>query len=105
MGIATSLALAAAAPHSEDRQMGRPAQGRDLSKFKPKLPEVAFGTPSAPRTVPKQFEFKKGNKSFAEECGLENPNELKTRLLVVMKLLSTNGPGRSPFSSTTPGSA
>ena len=29
-----------AAPHSEDRQKWRPAQGRDLSKFKPKLPEV-----------------------------------------------------------------
>ena len=28
------------APHSEDRQKWRPAQGRDLSKFKPKLPEV-----------------------------------------------------------------
>jgi len=79
--IATSLALAAAAPHSEDRQKWRPAQGRDLSKFKPKLPEVAFGTPSAPRTVPKQFEFKKGNKSFAEECGLENPNGIEDRIV------------------------
>merc|ERR1711872_836050 len=57
--IATSLALATAAPHSEDRQKWRPAQGRDLSKFKPKLPEVAFGTPSAPRAAPKPFEFKK----------------------------------------------
>merc|ERR1712107_362962 len=79
--IATSLALAAAAPHSEDRQKWRPAQGRDLSKFKPKLPEVAFGTPSAPRTVPKQFESKKGNKSFAEECGLENPNGIEDRIV------------------------
>jgi len=79
--IATSLALAAAAPHSEDRQKWRPAQGRDLSKFKPKLPEVAFGTPSAPRTAPKPFEFKKGNKSFAEECGLENPNGIEDRIV------------------------
>merc|ERR1712158_355134 len=78
--IATSLALVAAAPHSEDRQKWRPAQGRDLSKFKPKLPEVAFGTPSAPRTAPKPFEFKKGNKSFAEECGLENPNGIEDRI-------------------------
>merc|ERR1712012_505853 len=60
--IATSLALAAAAPHSEDRQKWRPAQGRDLSKFKP-------------------FEFKKGNKSFAEECGLENPNGIEDRIV------------------------
>jgi len=79
--IATSLALATAAPHSEDRQKWRPAQGRDLSKFKPKLPEVAFGTPSAPRTAPKPFEFKKGNKSFAEECGLENPNGIEDRIV------------------------
>jgi len=79
--IATSLALATAAPHSEDRQKWRPAQGRDLSKFKPKLPEVAFGTPSAPRSVPKPFEFKKGNKSFAEECGLENPNGIEDRIV------------------------
>merc|ERR1712055_750033 len=79
--IVTSLALATAAPHSEDRQKWRPAQGRDLSKFKPKLPEVAFGTPSAPRTAPKPFEFKKGNKSFAEECGLENPNGIEGRMV------------------------
>jgi len=79
--IATSLALATAAPHSEDRQKWRPAQGRDLSKFKPKLPEAAFGTPSAPRTAPKPFEFKKGNKSFAEECGLENPNGIEDRIV------------------------
>jgi len=79
--IATSLALAAAAPHREDRQKWRPAQGRDLSKFKPKLPEVAFGTPSAPRAAPKPFEFKKGNKSFAEECGLENPNGIEDRIV------------------------
>merc|ERR1711879_1099456 len=79
--IATSLALAAAAPHSEDRQKWRPAQGRDLSKFKPKLPEVAFGTPSALRAAPKPFEFKKGNKSFAEECGLENPNGIEDRIV------------------------
>merc|ERR1712130_800972 len=58
--IATSLALVAAAPHNEDRQKWRPAQGRDLSKFKPKLPEVAFraAAPTSPR--PKPFEFKKG---------------------------------------------
>merc|ERR1712211_132755 len=79
--IATSLALATAAPHSEDRQKWRPAQGRDLSKFKPKLPEVAFGTPSAPRAAPKPFEFKKGNKSFAEECGLEDPNGIEDRIV------------------------
>merc|ERR1711910_5258 len=79
--IATSLALAAAAPHSEDRQKWRPAQGRDLTKFKPKLPEVAFRTPSAPRTAPKPFEFKKGNKTFAEECGLENPNGIEDRIV------------------------
>jgi len=59
----------------------RPAQGRDLSKFKPKLPEVAFGTPSVPRAAPKPFEFKKGNKSFAEECGLENPNGIEDRIV------------------------
>merc|ERR1712236_159811 len=79
--IATSLALATAAPHSEDPQRWRPAQGRDLSKFKPKLPEVAFGTPSAPRTAPKPFEFKKGSKTFAEECGLENPNGIEGRIV------------------------
>merc|ERR1712154_521187 len=79
--IATSLALVAAAPHSEDRQKWRPAQGRDMGKYKPKLPEVAFGTPTptAPRTKP--FEFKKGNKSFAEECGLENPNGVEDRIV------------------------
>merc|ERR1711997_1143434 len=77
--IATSLALAAGAPHSEDRQKWRPAQGRDLSKFKPKLPEVAFGTPPSP--PPRPFEFKKGNKTFAEECGLENPNGIEDRIV------------------------
>jgi len=79
--IATSLAVVAAAPHNEDRQKWRPAQGRDLSKFKPKLPEVAFGTatPTSPR--PKPFEFKKGSKSFAEECGLENPNGIEDRIV------------------------
>merc|ERR1712233_47600 len=72
--IAASLALAAAAPHSDERQKWRPAKGRDLSQYKSKLPEVAPGTltPTAPHL--KSFEFKKGNKSFAEECGLENPN-------------------------------
>merc|ERR1711971_1414476 len=80
--IAASLALAAAAPHTEDRQKWRPAQGRDLSKFKPKLAEVAFGiaAPSVPRLA-KPFEFKKGNKSFAEECGLENPNGVEDRIV------------------------
>merc|ERR1712222_154464 len=80
--IAASVAVAAAAPHSEDRQKWRPAQGRDLSKFKPKLPEVAFGTaaPTVPRLA-KPFEFKKGNKSFAEECGLENPNGVEDRIV------------------------
>merc|ERR1712212_77730 len=80
--VATSLAVAAAAPHSEDRQKWRPAQGRDLSKFKPKLPEVSFETaaPTVPRLA-KPFEFKKGNKSFAEECGLENPNGVEDRIV------------------------
>jgi len=79
--IATSLALVAAAPHNEDRQKWRPAQGRDLSKFKPKLPEVAFraAAPTSPR--PKPFEFKKGSKSFAEECGLENPSGVEDRIV------------------------
>merc|ERR1711902_8531 len=79
--IATSLALATAAPHSEDRQKWRPAQGRDLSKYKPKLPEVAFrvAAPTSPR--PKPFEFKKGSKSFAEECGLENPSGVEDRIV------------------------
>jgi len=79
--IATSLALVAAAPHNEDRQKWRPAQGRDLSKFKPKLPEVAFraAAPTSPR--PKPFEFKKGSKSFAEECGLENPSGIEDRIV------------------------
>ena len=31
-----------AAPHNEDRQKWRPAQGRDLSKYKPKLPQVGI---------------------------------------------------------------
>merc|ERR1712158_67526 len=79
--IATSLALVAAAPHSEDRQKWRPAQGRDLSKYKPKLPEVAFGTPTPTAPRPKPFEFKKGSKSFAEECGLENPNGVEDRIV------------------------
>merc|ERR1712001_589635 len=79
--IATSLALVAAAPHSEDRQKWLPAQGRDLSKYKPKLPEVAFGTPSPTAPHTKSFEFKKGNKSFAEECGLENPNGIEDRIV------------------------
>merc|ERR1712130_965693 len=72
--IATSLALVAAAPHNEDRQKWRPAQGRDLSKFKPKLPEVAFraAAPTSPR--PKPFEFKKGSKSFVSSAGCESGN-------------------------------
>jgi len=75
------LALVAAAPHNEDRQKWRPAQGRDLSKFKPKLPEVSFraAAPTSPR--PKPFEFKKGSKSFAEECGLENPSGVEDRIV------------------------
>jgi len=79
--IAASLALVAAAPHSQERQKWRPAQGRDLSKYKSKLPEVAPGTiiPAAPRL--NSFEFKKGNKSFAEECGLENPNGVEDRIV------------------------
>merc|ERR1711971_1035796 len=104
--IAASLAVAAAAPHSEDRQKWRPAQGRDLSKFKPKLAEVAFGTaaPSVPRLA-KPFEFKKGNKSFAEECGLENPNGIEDRIVGGFEAAPMNGPGRLPYSWTMPGSA
>merc|ERR1712066_289372 len=49
--------------------------------FKPKLPEVAFGTASPTSPRPKPFEFKKGSKSFAEECGLENPNGIEDRIV------------------------
>merc|ERR1712168_1727277 len=103
--IATSLAVVAAAPHNEDRQKGRPAQGRDLSKFKPKLPEVAFRTaaPTSPR--PKPFEFKKEARALQRSAAWKTQVGLKTGLLVAMKLHTTNGPGRLHFSLTTPGSA
>merc|ERR1712051_531388 len=67
--IATWVALVAAAPHSEDRQKWRPAQGRDLSKYKPKLPQVAFGTPTptAPRTKPFEFKIVGGHEAAHHE--------------------------------------
>merc|ERR1711978_825481 len=98
--IATSLALATAAPHSEDRQKWRPAQGRDLSKFKPKLPEVAFGTHQRPGQHQNHLSSRRETRALQRSAVLKIQMELKTGLLVVMKPLTTNGPGRSPSSST-----
>jgi len=73
--VAALLALA----HSDDRQKWRPAQGRDLSMYKPKLPEVAKQSPPRRAKLTPPFEFKKGTKSFSEVCGLENPDGVEDR--------------------------
>merc|ERR1712002_165866 len=64
-----------------DRQTWSPAVGRDLSKFQHRLPEMAKrGAPTVAK-VEVPIEFKKGNKSFAEECGLENPDGVGDRIV------------------------
>merc|ERR1712002_668357 len=79
--IAALVALASAAPNSEDNQKWRPAKGRDLSKFKPKLPEISKQSPQKAKKLHAPFEFKKGTKSFDEVCGLENPNGVEDRIV------------------------
>merc|ERR1712071_363758 len=55
---------------------GGSAPGRDLSKYQTKMPEMAKQSPSMAALMEKHFDFKKGWKSVAEDCGLENPEGL-----------------------------
>merc|ERR1712107_40542 len=79
--IATSLALAAAAPHSEDRSNVASSSREGSLQIQTKIARGGFWNSISAPSVPKQFEFKKGNKSFAEECGLENPNGIEDRIV------------------------
>merc|ERR1712002_250815 len=73
--LVASLVLAQAAPQSENLQRWRPAVKRDLSQYKPRLPQVSMAaSPQALTKSEVSFEFRKGTKSFAEVCGQENPD-------------------------------
>jgi len=74
---AACLALAAAAPH-DDSQRWRPARARDLGQYRHKMPGIGKQNSTAAK-VAQPFQFKKGHLSFAEECGLENPEGVEDR--------------------------
>jgi len=59
----------------------RPAVGRDLSQYQLLLPQTgAQGNPTLSED-PVPLQFRKGTKSFAEVCGLENPNGVEDRIV------------------------
>jgi len=75
--LSLCLAMACALPTShEDNQKWSPAGAKDLSKYKLKTPSRSF-TPKTEKSTSdsSQLEFKKGTKSFADICGLENPGK------------------------------
>lgn len=72
--IAAVLGIALAAPERSHSQKWRPAQGRDTTQYQPRMAEVAKQSSPRVAKLNTPWEFKKGSKSFAEECGLENPN-------------------------------
>merc|ERR1711892_79106 len=68
------LSMALSLPTSQDEQKWRPGGPRDLSKYKLKTPSRSFAPKTANSTSNSSpLEFKKGTKSFADICGLENP--------------------------------
>merc|ERR1711892_240777 len=75
--LSLCLALACALPTSQkDSQTWRPAEGKDLYKYKLKTPARSFAPKSEKSTSAKNpLEFKKGTKSFDDICGLENPGK------------------------------
>jgi len=72
--LSICLSMALSLPTSQDEQKWRPAGPRDLSKYKLKTPSRSFAPKTANSTANSSpLEFKKGTKSFADICGLENP--------------------------------
>merc|ERR1712080_374750 len=64
---------------AEDLQRWRPAKARDLSHYQyilPQPPNHPFPTISKERS---HFVYRKGNKSFTEVCGMENPDGVEDK--------------------------
>ena len=65
-----------AAAQTNDSQKWWPTQGRNTTQYQSMLAEVAEQTSPRLAKMNTPWEFKKGSKSFAEICGLENPNRV-----------------------------
>merc|ERR1719452_15371 len=76
--LSICLALSYALPTAEKTsQTWRPAGPKDLSKYKLKTPSRSFASKVEKVSEKKPLELKKGSKSFADICGLENPSQEK----------------------------
>jgi len=75
------LPVLVALASAEDRQKWRLAVGRDLSTFQHILPEMVNQGSLTVAQTEFPIEYKKGNKSFAEVCGQENPDGVGDRIV------------------------
>jgi len=75
--LSLCLSLVSSIPSSSrGSQTWQPAGPKDLSKYKLKTPGLSFMSKEETSSDKKtQAEFKKGTKSFADICGLENPSQ------------------------------
>merc|ERR1719187_5756 len=75
--LSLCLSLVSSIPSSSrGSQTWQPAGPKDLSRYKLKTPTLSFMSKEETSNDKKtQAEFKKGTKSFADICGLENPSK------------------------------
>merc|ERR1712060_949985 len=115
--VAALCAIASAAPEGRrlrPEEHWRPAQGRDLSKYKPRaamvdangddLMEKINRVAAEMRASVSPSNKKDLGKEPKAACGIEGPAR-REGSLEELRLPSTPGPGRWLSSSTTPGSA
>jgi len=73
------LLLLNAMAMAENLQKWRPAMARDLSKFQYILPKALNHSYPTITKESQHFQFSKGNRSFTEVCGMENPDGVEDR--------------------------
>merc|ERR1711962_517056 len=73
------LLLLPAMAMAENLEKWRPAMARDLSKFQYILPKPLIKAYPTIAKKSQHFQFRKGNKSFTEVCGMENPDGVEDR--------------------------
>merc|ERR1712107_547276 len=103
--IATSLALAAWPHTARTVKCGVQLKGGISPNSNQNCQRWLLELHQRPGLCQNNLSSRRETRALQRSVALKIQMELKTGLLVVMKLLTTNGPGRSPFSSTTPGSA